>query len=74
MVNDIEAYLVIGGDDTWKVGLLAKEHSNKAELLENKFVRVTDVYSKYDEDISRCTLHHQKYGYAEVIIIYNALD
>jgi hypothetical protein len=71
LVNDIEAYLVIGGQDTYKVGFAAKEHSNEAELLDNKFIRVTDVYSQYDDDISRRILYHQKYGYAEAIIISN---
>ena len=74
LVNDIEVYLVVGGEDTCKVGFVAKEHSNEAEVLDNKFVKVTDIYSKYDEDISRRTLYHQKYGYAEATIISNALD
>ncbi len=74
MVNDIEVYLVVRGEDTCKVGFVAKEHSNEAEVLDNKFVKVTDIYSKYDEDISRRTLYHQKYGYAEATIISNALD
>ena len=68
-VDDLVVYLFVGGVDTCKVGFLAKEHEADAALLDGKFIRVLDVYSAEDDDITRRMLFYQKYGFAKAIVV-----
>ena len=72
--NDLEVYVVVDGVNTCKVGYLAKEHEPEAHNIDGRFLRVVDVYTDSDDDITRRMLYHQKYGYARAILIVDAVD
>ena len=61
--NDLEVYLVVDGVDTCKVGYLSKEFCGEADYLDNKYIRVDDVFTDSDEDVDRRRKFYQFYGY-----------
>ena len=65
---------MVDGVNTCMVGYLAKEHELEAHNIDGRFLRVVDVYTDSDDDITRCMLYHQKYGYARAILIVDAVD
>jgi len=69
--NDLEVYLVVDGVDTCKVGYLSKEFCGEADYLDNKYIRVDDVFTDSDEDVDRRRKFYQFYGYALGTILSN---
>jgi hypothetical protein len=69
--NDLEVYLVVDGVDTCKVGYLSKEFCGEADYLDNKYIRVDDVFTENDEDVDRHRKFYHSYGYALGIILSN---
>ena len=68
-VDDLVVYFFIKGVDICKVVFLAKEHEADAALLDGKFIRVIDLYSIEDDDITKRMLFYQKYGFAKAIVV-----
>jgi hypothetical protein len=64
--------LVVGGDDTCKVGLVAKEYEPNAKYLDGKYVKVTELYTNHDDDTNRRLLHYHKYGCAMAVVVSGA--
>ena len=69
--NDYEVYLVVDGVDTCKVGYLSKEFCGEADYLDNKNIRVDDVFTDNDEDVDRRRKFYQSYGFALGTILSN---
>ena len=61
--------MLVGGVDRCKVGFLTKDHEADAAILDGKFIRVVDLYSGVDDNITRRMLFYQKYGFAKAIIV-----
>ena len=53
VIDSLEVYLVVDGIDTCKCRYLGKEHAGDANVLDDKYVRVVDVYDEGDSDINR---------------------
>ncbi len=68
-VDDLVVYMFVAGVDTCKIGFLAKDHEADAALLEGKFIRMVDLYSGVDDNITRRMLFYQKYGFAKAIVV-----
>ena len=69
--NDLEVYLVVDGVDTCKVGYLSKEFCGEAAYLDNKYIRVDDVFTENDDDVDRRRKFYQCYGFALGTILSN---
>lgn len=65
--KDLLVYLVEGGRDTCKVGFIAKIFEDNATALDNKYIKVMDVYSERDV-LSRRTIMHQYCGFAKGVV------
>jgi hypothetical protein len=62
---------VVDGVDTCKVGYLSKEFCGEADYLDNKYIRVDNVFIENDEDVDRRRKFYQFYGYALGTILSN---
>ena len=62
---------MVDGVDTCKVVYLSKDFCGEADYLDNKYIRVDDVFTENDEDVVRRRKFYHCYGYALGTILSN---